>query len=129
MALPVTAFYAGLLALWVLFLATRVIRFRWSARVSLGDGGHSEGQRLIRGHANAIETVPLFLILLALAEGMGSAHWFLHILGAGFTIGRVLHGAHFVAFREARNFRVAGMALTLLTTAVAALDLIRHSLI
>ena len=39
MPVPITALYAGLLALLMLVLALRVIRLRWILRVGLGDGG------------------------------------------------------------------------------------------
>ena len=46
----------------------------------LGDGGSEVGIRRIRGHANAVETVPIFLILLGLSEGLGTPGWVLCLL-------------------------------------------------
>ena len=126
MALPITALFAGLLTLWLLFLAMVVIGFRRGKKVSLGAGGDELGERLIRGHGNAAETIPLFLVLLGLAEGLKSPDGFLYAVAMAFAIGRVLHGVHFMKIRQGFRLRFYGMLLTLLTTGILALDLIRH---
>jgi uncharacterized protein len=128
MAMPVTAVFAGLLALWLIFLQSRVIAFRGRRRVSLGDGGHDEGLRLIRAHGNAAETIPIFLILVGLGEGMGAPGWVVAALGLVFLAGRVLHGLQFVLDRPGFTFRMWGMILTLSATGLAALGAIAHGL-
>lgn len=128
MFLPVTAVFAGLLAFWLIFLQSRVIAFRGARRVPLGDGGHDEGVRLIRAHGNAAETIPIFLILLGLGEGMGAPGWVVAALGLVFLAGRVLHGAQFVLDRPGFAFRMWGMILTLSATGLAALGAIGHGL-
>lgn len=124
MPLPVTAVFAGILTLWVMFLQAQVISFRGRKRVALGDGGHEEGVRLIRAHGNAAETVPVFLIVLALTEGLGAPPWVVAVFGAVFLAGRVLHGLHFVLNRPGYTLRMWGMILTLAATGVAAIDVI-----
>jgi drug/metabolite transporter (DMT)-like permease len=64
---PVTALYAGLLGLLVLILSYRVSRLRLTYRVGTGDGGHDDLGRAIRVQGNAMEYVPLGLVLLLLA--------------------------------------------------------------
>lgn len=61
------------------------------ATIALGDGGHEGLQRRIRVHANAVETIPITLILLALAEAGGTPAWGLHFAGAALVVSRVLH--------------------------------------
>ena len=129
MPLPVTAVFAGLLAFWLIFLQSRVIAFRGRRRVSLGDGGHEDGLRLIRAHGNAAETIPIFLILLALGEGMGAPGWVLALLGLAFLTGRVLHGLQFVLGRPGFSYRMWGMILTLGATGLAAFGAIGHGLV
>ncbi len=124
MPLPVTAVFAGLMALWLIFLQVQVIRFRWRRQVSLGDAGFEDGVRLIRAHGNAAETIPVFLILLALAEGLGAPGWLVALLGAAFLAGRVAHGLHFVLDRPGFALRAIGMVLTLASTGPAALGVI-----
>jgi uncharacterized membrane protein YecN with MAPEG domain len=66
--IAVAPVYAALLALIFAVLATRVIRRRRVARVSLGDGGDLQLLRRQRAHANLAECVPLALILMICAE-------------------------------------------------------------
>lgn len=127
MALPVTALYAGILALWVVFLLFQVVGFRRGEKVALGDGGSDHGQRLIRAHANATETIPLFLILLGLTEGLGAPSYALHLLGGIFTLGRIVHGVHFMKARPGITLRFVGMILTIIAMTMAALGLIAHA--
>ena len=63
----VTPLYAGLLALLFLVLSWRVIQFRQRG-ISLGDGGDPRMLRLIRGHANFAEYVPLILLMMGFLE-------------------------------------------------------------
>ena len=87
----ITSVYAALSGLLILVLAWRVVEVRGSAKVGLGDGGNEALQRRIRVHANAVETIPIALILLALAEAGGTPAWALHLAGAALVISRVLH--------------------------------------
>jgi uncharacterized membrane protein YecN with MAPEG domain len=91
LAVPITAGYAAVLAILIAVLMLAVIRLRRKLKVGLGDGGIKELQCAIRAHGNAIETIPMFLILLALLEANGSKPMFLHACGAIFVFARVLH--------------------------------------
>ena len=55
----------------------------------------------MRGHANAIETIPMALILLLLLALLGVPAWAIHLLGIALTVGRVLHALHFNRRRRA----------------------------
>ena len=68
----IAALYGGLNALILLWLATEVITRRRSGRISHGDGGDGSFAKIIRGHANAAETIPMAIILLTLAELIGA---------------------------------------------------------
>jgi len=128
-ALPITGLYAGLLALWLMLLAYEVVRRRKRHSVSLGAGGVPELERAIRAHGNAAETVPIALILLGLAEGMGTPGWVLHLAGLGLLAGRVMHGLHFVAAGGKMPLRFWGMVLTVTVIASLALGLVGHALV
>ncbi|MEO1493733.1 MAG: MAPEG family protein [Pseudomonadota bacterium] len=128
MPLPVTGIFAGLLALWLIFLQVRVVRFRRGQRVSLGHAGDEMGERLIRAHGNASENIPIFLIMLGLSEGLGTPAWVLGLIGVLFTAGRVLHGVHFFEIREGFALRMAGMAMTFAALIITAIGLIGHAL-
>ncbi|MEM6663907.1 MAG: MAPEG family protein [Pseudomonadota bacterium] len=125
MAIAITAFYGSMLAFWHIFLTFRVIGFRRGNKVSLGTGGDELGERVIRAHGNSAETVPIFLILMGLAEGLGLSAVLLHTIALVFLFGRILHGLHFLAIRDGFRLRVFGMLMTLLSmTAMAGSTLI-----
>ena len=88
---PVTALYAGLLAVLLVALALRVVRLRWKFRVGLGDGGEKAMTRAIRIHGNATEHVPIALLLLLVAELNHAGPTLLHACGSVLVIARILH--------------------------------------
>lgn len=123
-ALPITGFYAGLLALLAIVLTLRVVSARRRFRVSIGDGGHGELSRRIRVHGNFVETVPLALILLGLCEAGNLSIYALHALGLMLLIGRIAHAASLTPEPFRPGLRSLGMALTFLAYLLPALWLI-----
>lgn len=110
--MPITLFYAGLLALWFLVLSIRVVNLRGHSDANLGDGGDALLLRRIRGHGNFAEYVPLILILMALLESGGAAAWLLHAIGIVLVAARLLHGVS-LSFTEQWKFgRFYGTLLT-----------------
>ncbi|MEL6793319.1 MAG: MAPEG family protein [Pseudomonadota bacterium] len=122
----ITAFYAGLNALIILWLAWSVISRRRGDRIILGDGDDAAMAKLIRGHANATETIPIALILMALTELFGAPAIAVHVAGVLLTVGRFLHGLHFKG-SGSLMFRMLGMLFTLIVIGVLALGLVVHS--
>jgi len=110
----ITALYAGLLALLVAILALVVIRLRQTLRVGIGDGGNRDLARAIRVHGNAIESIPLFLILLGLYELDRGNTTLLHVFGAVFFLSRVVHAWGLFGSSGASTGRVAGTVGTYL---------------
>ncbi|MEM7669536.1 MAG: MAPEG family protein [Pseudomonadota bacterium] len=129
MPLTITALYAGILALLMLWLAVGVIGIRRSKAISLGDGGDELLGRRIRGHANATETIPIAIILLALTEVSGAPSAIVHLLGILLVVGRTMHGIHFRETRQGITLRFWGMLMTITAIALMAIGLIGHSLI
>ena len=87
----ISSLYLAAAALLVVALLLRVAQLRHRLRVGMGDGGHGQLQRAIRVHANAVETLPLALLMLLAAEWLGAAPWLLHVAGLSLLLGRVLH--------------------------------------
>jgi uncharacterized membrane protein YecN with MAPEG domain len=110
MSVPtVTALYASINALFTILLAARIPAIRRRDKVSLGTGDSKELLLAVRVHGNNIETVPLTLLLLLLAELCGGASLWLHVAGATLVVTRVMHAVGLP--RPAPNvFRVAGTA-------------------
>lgn len=119
--MPVTALYAALLGLLFIVISARVIRVRRLERVPLGDGGRADLLRRMRVQANFAEYVPLGLVLLGLAESLGTSVWLLHPLGLALLLGRLSHAYGVSQSTEDYRFRVAGMAATLNVIGAAAL--------
>lgn len=111
--MPVTAFYASLLAFLFLLLSARVIAQRREARVEIGHGESQELMRRARVHANFAEYVPLALILLGCAESLETPAVALHAIGATLVVGRAVHAYALSQTPHNLRLRVLGMWLTL----------------
>lgn len=107
----VTSIYASLAALLIVRLALSVIKLRRKKRISVGDGGNEELQLAIRAHSNAVECIPIILLLLLTLELNGAPKILIHIFGATLLIGRILHAMGLPAkdFRK----RILGMQITI----------------
>jgi uncharacterized protein len=118
--MQITALYAGLLAPLFVLLSVRVIAVRRTARVAVGDGDDALLRRRMRVQANFAEYVPFALVLMALAEALGTTAWLMHLLGATLLAGRLAHAWGMSQPREVFGFRVAGMFMTFGTILAAA---------
>jgi len=117
--MTITPLYAGLLVFWFLVLSWRVIRRR-GRDMSLGDGGDGAMLRVIRGHANFAEYVPLALLLMAILELCNFSAYIIHGMGAMLLTGRLLHG-YALSFTDKFPFgRFWGTALTFVVLSVGA---------
>jgi len=87
----ITGLYAALCALLLLALSGRVVALRRRLRVGIGDGGDPALARAIRAQANAIEYIPLLLVMLLIAENNGAGVLLLHACGIALVAARVLH--------------------------------------
>ncbi len=107
----ITSIYVSLSALLIVRLAFSVIKLRRKNRVSVGDGGNEELQLAIRTHSNAVEYIPIALLLLLTLELNGAPTILIHVLGATLLIGRILHAMGL----PAKDFkkRVLGMRITI----------------
>jgi len=99
----VTMLYAALCGVLLIALALNIVRLRLGRRVPLGMGEDSALEQPVRVHGNFTEYAPTFLVLLLLAELGGAAFWFLHLAGAAFVMGRLLH-AYGLSTVRARSF-------------------------
>jgi uncharacterized membrane protein YecN with MAPEG domain len=124
MPIPVTALYAGILALLVIVLAINVTVTRAKLRISIGDGDDPLMSRMIRVHGNAIEYIPLAVLLMLTYELNGGTRVALHVAGFALVAGRLLHA--WGLWASNRFGRIPGQCLTWLTIAVLAiLNLLR----
>ena len=87
----ITLLYAGLCTLLVVFLAVRVALWRFRHKIGIGDGGDRELLKRVRAHANAIENMPLALILLGGMELNGYSDTLIHGFGGVLLASRLAH--------------------------------------
>lgn len=118
--MPITAFYASLLAFLFVLLSVRVIAQRREARVEIGVGESRELLRRSRVHANFAEYVPLALLMLAFAESLKAPSVVLHLLGLALLAGRLLHAYALSQNPHILGLRVLGVTMTLCVIGIAA---------
>ena len=124
MIVPITALYAGVLALIVGVLGFQVGSTRSRVGISILHGDDMDLAEKIRRHANFTENVPLALILMAVLELNGTSAALLHGLGLALVLARIAHpiGLHHDNMRH--PLRAVGAGGTFLVTLIAALTAI-----
>ncbi|MDR0807506.1 MAG: MAPEG family protein [Enterobacteriaceae bacterium] len=113
----VSALYVVLGALLLLKLSLDVIKMRTQYHVSFGDGGFYELQTAIRAQSNAMEYIPVALILMVVMEMNGANVWLVHVCGIMLIIGRLIHlyGLRHHDWRRCRSaMNATYIALTLM---------------
>ena len=99
-----------------ILLSLRVIALRdnplFAVLKRAGDDKRSL-ERAIRGHGNFAEYTPIMLVLMLIAEQSGASATLLHICGAMFLVGRLVHGFCFGFLAHSMPLRIGGMVLTL----------------
>ncbi|MDC5805660.1 MAPEG family protein [Vibrio europaeus] len=112
----VTALYAAILAALMIWLSIQVIKQRRKAQVKYADGGVDALTIARSAQGNAVDYIPITLILMAMVEYNGASPWMLHACGIVFVLGRILHAKGILADRL--KGRIAGMKMTFLVMAV-----------
>ena len=114
--------YAVIFTLLLYYLSLKVIKCRRRLKISLGDGGSKELLKVSSAHANAVENIPIFLILLFSLE-LNQGHWaIIHTAGIMMLIARILHAWGILKIKL--RHRVRGMQLSVFCTlALAAANL------
>lgn len=120
----ITGLYAALGALLMFVLAARVMFLRHRHGVGLGSGGEESLTRAIRAHANAVEYLPIALLLLLILELDQTRIWLLNVFGIVLIVGRILHAIGLSSNAGTSFGRFVGTALTMLVILVMALLLL-----
>jgi hypothetical protein len=120
----VSAIYAAILGLLAVVLTVRVILNRVKTGIQAGDGGDAPLAQAIRAHANLAEQVPLALLLIVLAEIIGTPAGLVHALGAVLVIGRLTNAIGLSRSLGPTMPRQAGAGLTVLVVTAASLSIL-----
>ncbi|HHF2917382.1 hypothetical protein D8S93_18090 [Vibrio sp. VGrn 2] len=108
----ITALYASILAILIIWLAVQVIKQRRLNQVAYADGGVEALQIARSAQSNATEYIPITLILMALLEFNSAYPTWIHLTGIIFVIGRIIHARGIL--KEDFKRRVRGMQVTFL---------------
>lgn len=127
-ALSAVGIYAAICFFIVTWLSNAIGALRREHRIAIGDGGNKHLQRAMRGQANAVENMPIFLIGLLIAALMGAPVWVIHLLGLVFSIGRIMHAYHFIKEDAPIRLRFVGFGVALLATAILFIGLAGHGI-
>ncbi|EDQ33670.1 putative relative of glutathione S-transferase, MAPEG superfamily [Hoeflea phototrophica DFL-43] len=125
-ALAAVGIYAALNMAILIWISIETGRLRGKHKVSIGDGGVEHLVRIMRGHANAVENMPMFFVLILTGALLGMPVLAAHVLGAAFTIGRGLHAWHFIQEDAPGWQRASGFSLSFLAQLVLLIGLLAH---
>ena len=128
--LSITTTFAALFTIFYLFLSMRIGYLRGSPVMKLifkMDKKVTENklERNVRAHGNFSEYVPLFLILLFLAEYLKIIQFkYLIMLCIIFLYGRIAHAVCFALFDYNPFLRISGMICTYLVLGILSIFLL-----
>ncbi len=106
----VSSLYIVFSALILFKLSLEVIKLRTQYQVTYGDAGFCELQTALRVQSNAIEYIPISMLLLLMMEMNGAPVWAIHLCGLIFIIARIFH--YFGLKHRERTWRHFGQITT-----------------
>ena len=106
-----SAIYASLSAFIIIWLSINVIKNRRRYKVSIGDGGNEQLKIAMAAQSNAIEYIPIVLLLLFALEYNEGNIFLVHLLGLSLIVGRIIHAKGVLSDRL--KTRVLGMQITI----------------
>lgn len=90
-SLPITATLTLIFTFLILGLAYQVVYWRKKLRVGYGTDGKEQLRQAMGAHANAVENLPLAIILFAMLELQGFSEFILIITGVILVTARLIH--------------------------------------
>ena len=126
--IQISSMYIGLLGLLMLTLAVLVVKMRMRFKVGIGDDGHEPLMLAIRTHANAVEYVPIALLLLICLENTWQLPWLTHLMGSMLLAGRILHAIGLSQQAGESKPRFWGVVFTWIMISVSAIAVIIYGL-
>lgn len=128
MNLAITSIYALPVGIIYLILWMRVSAVRSSAGISFGDQGNITLLQRIRQHGNCAEWSFFVLILMILAEGIGTPATWLHISGVLLVVGRIAHPFGLKTDTAAHPLRYVGNGTNFLASVNAMICIVINTL-
>lgn len=107
----ISAIYASLSVPIIVWLSLHVIKVRQQNHISVGDAGNVALQTAMGAHANAVENLPIGLLLLFALEFNAANLWLIHGFGLALLGSRLIHARGLLG--EVMRLRVLGMQITI----------------
>jgi uncharacterized membrane protein YecN with MAPEG domain len=107
----ISVIYAIFAAILIIYLSMQVIKTRRKLQISVGDGNNEELQTAQGAQSNAVEYLPVTILLLFYLEYNGASNWIIHLAGISLIIGRIIHANGLLTRNMHR--RVLGMQVTI----------------
>ena len=105
--------YASLCAFTIVWLSLQVIKIRHREKVSIGDGNRAPLTIAMAAQSNAVEYIPIALLLLFALEFNAAPIAIVHAFGIALVLGRIVHARAMLTENLAN--RVRGMQITIWT--------------
>lgn len=120
LTIPVTSIFALCLTLLIIYLAMQVVRNRRKYRVAYGDAENKDLCKAIAAHSNAVENIPLALLLLLMLELNQLDQLLLIAFGCALLLARIIHAFGLLKSIAVSFGRTYGTLLTWLIMIVMA---------
>lgn len=90
LSIPITSIFALCFILLIIYLALQVVKNRRKHKVGYGDADNKELCKAIAAHSNAVENIPLALLLFLMLEVNQLDQTLLIVIGCALLLARLL---------------------------------------